>query len=208
MAGEENSSCLNTGCFRMLSRTAYRSSMLSMLVWFSAPEHALNGMDVAIPPARERDKNCRDRIGYEAQAAMELEALASTVAMADTVYPVERSWKNDLLNLSWGPTWLALLNDLRQGIHRSEVAARFHTGLIRAVADTALQLCRTKQISTVVLAGGVFQNALLLQGVMGTLAQHSIKVLTPRQFPLGDGAISFGQAVVAIAQERKSTQLA
>ena len=49
------------------------------------------------------------------------------------------------------------------------------------------------------LAGGVFQNRLLLERVAAGLETAGLRVLTPERLPANDGAISYGQAAVAAA---------
>jgi hydrogenase maturation protein HypF len=51
----------------------------------------------------------------------------------------------------------------------------------------------------VALGGGVFQNALLLTLLSDRLAAAGLRVLTARNLPANDGAISYGQAAVASA---------
>ena len=53
---------------------------------------------------------------------------------------------------------------------------------------------------TAVLSGGVFQNRLLLERCLSGLAEGGLSVLIPRELPPNDGAISYGQAVVAAAR--------
>jgi len=142
---------------------------------------------------------CRDEVGYEGQAAIELEAMASGLDLSGVAYPVECHQVDGLTYLAWASLWRSLLDDLQQGVDRGEIAVRFHRGLIRAIADQAISLSRAHGVQTVVLAGGVFQNSLLLQGVRDLLTQGGINVLIPSGFPAGDGAISLGQAVVAMA---------
>jgi hydrogenase maturation protein HypF len=52
-------------------------------------------------------------------------------------------------------------------------------------------------LSLVVLAGGVFQNTLLLERVVAGVQAASLRVLVPERLPPGDGAISFGQSAIA-----------
>jgi len=144
---------------------------------------------------------CRDEVGYEGQAAIELEAMASALDLSGSAYLVDCHQVDGLTYLAWGPMWRALLADLQQGVASDEIAARFHRGLIRAITDLAISLCRAQVVETVVLAGGVFQNSLLLQGVSERLTQAGIKVLFPSRFPAGDGAISLGQVAVAKASK-------
>ena len=55
-------------------------------------------------------------------------------------------------------------------------------------------------LDTVVLAGGVWQNRLLLELTTPLLEDAGLRVLVPERLPPNDGAISFGQAAVAAAQ--------
>jgi hydrogenase maturation protein HypF len=49
------------------------------------------------------------------------------------------------------------------------------------------------------LSGGVFQNAILLTGLIDALAERRFTVFTHRQVPTNDGGIALGQAVAAAA---------
>ncbi|MDR1016106.1 MAG: carbamoyltransferase HypF [Coriobacteriales bacterium] len=55
-------------------------------------------------------------------------------------------------------------------------------------------------LDTVALCGGCFNNRWLCHEVKANLEQRGFKVLLPRQLPCGDGAISYGQALVALCQ--------
>jgi hydrogenase maturation protein HypF len=52
---------------------------------------------------------------------------------------------------------------------------------------------------TVALSGGVFQNRLVLEGMLRRLAGEGFTVLAQRQLPANDGGIALGQAVIASA---------
>jgi hydrogenase maturation protein HypF len=140
---------------------------------------------------------------YEGQAAIELEALAATV-------PAERSEaycaamvEGCPAVLSWEPLWEALLEDLRCGVDHGRIAMRFHMGLTSTLAATAEGLCARHGLSTVVLAGGVFQNRLLLEGVTKRLEGSGVRVLSPRSVPANDGGISLGQSVIAASRANR-----
>ncbi len=145
-----------------------------------------------------------DGVSFEAQAAIELEAAASELfgEESGSGYPVSvEEDRGGLPRLTWEPLWMALLEDVQEDASRQQVAARFHHGLIDAVADQAVALstqCRTQKV---VLSGGVFQNRLLMTGVKQRLEQESIEILTPQRFPAHDGGLSLGQAAIAIAQQ-------
>jgi hydrogenase maturation protein HypF len=121
----------------------------------------------------------RDRITYEGQAAVELEAAADPLERA--AYPMP--------DLDARPTVAAIARDLARDVDVALVSARFHNTVANATADA----CRDHPV--VVLSGGVFQNALLLDRTIEALGEA--RVLTPRRLPCNDGAISYGQAAVA-----------
>jgi hydrogenase maturation protein HypF len=80
------------------------------------------------------------------------------------------------------------------------LAAAFHESIAAAAADLAAQLASDAGLDVVALGGGCFQNARLLGSLTGRLARSGLRVLIPRQLPPNDGAVSYGQAVVAAAR--------
>lgn len=138
---------------------------------------------------------CFDQIDIEGQAAMRLQALAEEAPDEVRDYNVEPGPV-----IGWKSLWRGILSDIRSGEPHSSVAARFHNSLIKVIVKQALRLSNEHGTSTIVLAGGVFQNALLLSGVMEGLVAHGRKVLVSRKYPSNDGGISLGQAAIAAAQ--------
>jgi hydrogenase maturation protein HypF len=143
---------------------------------------------------------CRERVSHEAQAAIELESLATAEfhAQAAQAYPCDFS-EGNVRVLGWRRLWEALLEDLRQETSAATIAARFHQGLARAVAESARALCLQHALDTVVLGGGVFQNRLILEGVSERLRTAGLKVLSPGDLPANDGGLALGQAAIAAA---------
>lgn len=145
---------------------------------------------------------CREQVSHEGQAAMEMEALIDhELNRPGTGYGYRMELIDGQCVLGWQPLWHALLEDLRQGVAPRTIAARFHQGVIDAVTETALLLCRQQQLDTVVLSGGVFQNRILLEGVSDRLREQGLNLLSPRIVPANDGGLSLGQAVVAAARQ-------
>ena len=140
---------------------------------------------------------CRESVDYEGQAAMMLEARA----VAQMPQQQDRGYGFVLKNgcLGWEPLWKALLEDLKENVSPTVIAARFHHGLSAAVATTAVGLCREYQADRVVLGGGVFQNRLLLEQTSKLLREHGLDVFAPAKFPANDGGLSLGQSVIALA---------
>jgi hydrogenase maturation protein HypF len=136
----------------------------------------------------------RDTINYEGQAAIELEQLADPgetggyrAGISDGEPFVARG--GDLI--------AAAAADLRAGVRREVIAARFHHAVVTLIEDGCLLLRERHGLATVALSGGVFQNLLLLRGAVARLEARGFRVLLHAQVPCNDGGISLGQAVVA-----------
>jgi hydrogenase maturation protein HypF len=55
-------------------------------------------------------------------------------------------------------------------------------------------------VSTVALSGGVLQNRVLLEQLIGRLEALGLRVLTHALVPANDGGLALGQAVIAAAR--------
>lgn len=140
------------------------------------------------------------RTSYEGQAAIELEALVDpghAGAYAIAVAPD----RHGRLVLDPLPAVSKAADDAAGGVASGLIAARFHRGLADATARACIQLAQERRLRTVVLSGGVFQNARLLSQTGGILAAAGLRVLVPERVPGNDGGISYGQAAVAAAAE-------
>jgi len=142
----------------------------------------------------------RTSVREEGRAAVELEAAAAPherdaypLALLDAE-PVE---------LDARETIRALMRDLDAGTPVALVSARFHNAVADATARALVVLARREGVRSAVLAGGVFQNRLLLERCLAGLARAGLRVLLPRELPPNDGAISYGQAAVAAARLRR-----
>jgi hydrogenase maturation protein HypF len=98
------------------------------------------------------------------------------------------------------PVVRAAADDVAGGATAGQVAARLHAAVARATATACERLARRHGLDTVALAGGVFQNRLLLDDTEHRLSDAGLRVLVPRRLPPNDGAISYGQAAVAAAR--------
>jgi hydrogenase maturation protein HypF len=139
-----------------------------------------------------------DIAGYEAQGAIRLEAAADPTAQGRYPFDVKRDevpWK-----LDFGPTLRALLDDRANGAEVSLTAARVHETVAAATAVVAQELCVARNVTDVVLSGGVFQNGLLLQRTRSALRAVGLTVHVNSLVPPNDGGISLGQAAVAVAR--------
>jgi hydrogenase maturation protein HypF len=139
----------------------------------------------------------RHRGRYEAQAAMELEALAE--GLAGTPYPLAITGGAPLV-IEPGPMVRGVVADLAAGASAPLIAARLHA----TVAEAVLRVCQRVRASTglgrVVLSGGVFQNATLLAAARRGLGAAGFEVFSHHLVPPNDGGIALGQAAVAHAR--------
>jgi hydrogenase maturation protein HypF len=134
------------------------------------------------------------RIGYEAQAAIELEILAEAGIAAG-----EPPWAFGVGNgvLDYAPVVRGLVDGLRTGVATPTLAYWFHAAVAQAVAAVAMDVFATRTNQPVGLTGGVFQNVLLLRECNRRLSERGLDVLVHRVVPPNDGGLALGQAVIA-----------
>jgi hydrogenase maturation protein HypF len=149
---------------------------------------------------------CRERVAYEGEAAMRLEALITAEDLAEDS---ELDYPFSIPRLERGKglpyveplaMWQALLGDLILATPPGRMAARFHRGLANVVVRMAAQQCEAHGVSTVALGGGVFQNKVLAERVLYGLAEAGLKALLPAQLPANDGGLAWGQGLIALAR--------
>lgn len=150
------------------------------------------------------------RAGYEAQAALELQAAAESAWEADRVvydFGITRGQGAAgapgpaPLSCDPAPVLRALVQELRRGTPVPVLAARFHRSLARAVAEICRQAREATGPAAVALTGGVFANGLLEQECTELLTADGFVVLRHGEVPPGDGGLALGQLVVAAGQQ-------
>jgi hydrogenase maturation protein HypF len=138
----------------------------------------------------------RNEVAFEGQAAMELEMMAAP--SADHSYDCD--WPAGApVQIPTAPVIRAVVEDLLQGTAPAVISARFHLTLVRLFTDLCDHLRRDTGLTRVVLSGGVFQNAILLGGLVRALEDKKFNVYTHKQVPTNDGGLSLGQAIIAAA---------
>ncbi|HLI71821.1 MAG TPA: carbamoyltransferase HypF [Ktedonobacteraceae bacterium] len=142
---------------------------------------------------------------YEGQAASELEQLAITATDAGATYPFAI---NDQAPAALDVTPLihALVADIRRGVPAPHIAHRFHSSIGELLAQTCVIARERTGLHTVALSGGVFQNRLLLEELIGKLKSLAFRVYINRHVPPNDGGLSLGQIAVAAARLQISPQ--
>jgi hydrogenase maturation protein HypF len=148
----------------------------------------------------------RHVISHDSQAAMELEAVGT-----DSDMPVLPVYSHNITPVSPtmgnGGGWIIdmipgipeMVTDIQAGIPAGQISQRFHQTLVQGFSRAAQRIAAVHRVNKVVLTGGVFQNDLMLNGVMASLEAAHLRVYTHTHVPAGDGGISLGQAGVAKA---------
>lgn len=136
---------------------------------------------------------------FEGQAPMELESLAGSRPGEVLPFPVGDGPGGQRV-LDPLPLLAELGSRFTAGEDPAALAASFHESVAAATAALAVELCEAEGLFTVALGGGCFQNARLLEGVATRLEAEGIRVLVPHLLGPNDGAVSYGQAVVAAAR--------
>jgi hydrogenase maturation protein HypF len=126
----------------------------------------------------------RTEVTYEAQAAIELEAIADPAE--DGSYGLD--------GLDFRGVVDAVAADRSDAGVR---AARFHNTVGAAIAETAGRMRRDTGLRRVCLSGGTFQNVLLLRRTVGLLRAAGFEVFLHASVPPNDGGIALGQAAIA-----------
>jgi hydrogenase maturation protein HypF len=138
----------------------------------------------------------RQKVNYEAQAAIEFESLVDQTEKGG--YPFELDKSKVDLRSAFEP----LIADVLTGISVNLIAARFHNGLAQLVSTACLKLGKETGINEVALSGGVWQNITLLGRTLSLLQKQGFQVYLHRKVPANDGGLSLGQAVIAATRMR------
>jgi hydrogenase maturation protein HypF len=88
-----------------------------------------------------------------------------------------------------------MVADLVAGRPVGEIADAFHHAVVEFLVDVATEYATPG--APVVLSGGVFQNALLVERAVAALTASGVVPLTHRLVPPNDGGLALGQAFVA-----------
>jgi hydrogenase maturation protein HypF len=141
----------------------------------------------------------RQTVSYEAQAAIELEAVAGP-HLAEPLPRYHFQVEGD--EVDPGPLLRAMVDDLRRGCGPGAIAAGFHIAVATLIAETAERLGQRTGIYRVALSGGVFQNVLLVRLTRARLDPLHMQILTHRLVPPNDGGLALGQAVIAASRHQ------
>jgi hydrogenase maturation protein HypF len=129
---------------------------------------------------------------YEAEAAMELEALACGDGPEFGF-----DLRGEEIDLRQTIRELAVAQ--RNGAPAGVLSAGFHETLASAIAQACVQVRASDGLDRVCLSGGSFQNVRLLEGTIARLERAGFQVYWQSEIPPNDGGLALGQAAIAAA---------
>lgn len=135
----------------------------------------------------------------EGHAAMMLESWAAGTSggrMPGEAYEWAMYEEDGLVELDWRPLLKAVDDDLLNGVSGDCIARKFHESLVNLAFDVAERFC----LERLVLGGGCFQNAFLLEGLTGMAQSRGCQLSLPQRVPCNDGGISLGQVAAVVRQ--------
>jgi hydrogenase maturation protein HypF len=128
----------------------------------------------------------RQKINYEGQAAMMLEYSANSLETG--CYSFTVSGKNPMV-IDWQPMFEQILPEIMNEQPKGQIAMKFHLTL----AEMILKVCKQFPLKKVILTGGCFQNAILLESTVNLLRENDYIPYWHQRIPPNDGGISLGQ---------------
>ena len=136
----------------------------------------------------------RQTITYEAQGAIEFEALANEA--------VSKAYRFELIEslpiqIDCTKLIVKIAEDVLKNISTDIISAKFNNAAADLILRLALKFREREKLNRVALSGGCFQNITLLKACLKRLCENAFEVITHRQVPPNDGGLALGQAVVA-----------
>jgi len=89
---------------------------------------------------------------------------------------------------------------MQDGKPIAELARYFHEAFLYLMVEAACIAREHTSLEIVALSGGVFNNRFIATHMPRLLQNKGFQVLAHKNLPPNDGCISYGQAVVALAQ--------
>jgi len=140
-------------------------------------------------------------IEYEAQAAIELEAVLDRDLSLAEPLPYGLAERDGVVEIDHRPLIRALVEAVSTGGEGvADASRRFHSTVVAMIADVAARLAGRFGTRTVALSGGVFMNEFVLANAVVRLREAGLEPCWHRKVPSNDGGLSLGQVMVAHAR--------
>lgn len=140
---------------------------------------------------------------WEGEAAMRLEALATTVGETGAPEPKLDRDADGILRADWAPLVAALR---AIDVSAAQRAAAFHAGLAALITAQASAVAKRYAVTAVGLTGGVFQNRLLTESTIARLEAAGFDGRLTETIPGNDGGLALGQLVEAAARDAQGDE--
>jgi hydrogenase maturation protein HypF len=131
---------------------------------------------------------------FHAEAPMRLESLVSQNVKECYDFEINKT-------ISFKNLFKELVMDIKEGISKSIISAKFHNTIIYVIFETVTKMRKETGIEKVALSGGTFQNKYILERIKPLLLNEKFKVYTQTGIPCNDGGVALGQ--LAIAAKRR-----
>ncbi len=140
----------------------------------------------------------RDKITYESQAAIELQAECRQINSSERYdFDIKKDEDENLFIIDFIPLIKEVVNDIKNSTPIESISSKFHQTVIDSFACAAEKVSLETGLKRVVLSGGVFNNIWILTGMTHALEKKGFKVYSHNKVPSNDGGISLGQVVIA-----------
>lgn len=137
----------------------------------------------------------KQTVSYEGEAAMILEYIAAPNIFESYSFNI---LPGEVMIIDWQNMIETIVKEMKENVSSQIISAKFHNTLVEIICKVA----ELKNEDKVVLSGGVFQNAYLLEHVVNELREKGIKPYWHQRIPTNDGGISLGQIAVAVNQNK------
>ncbi len=134
---------------------------------------------------------------YEGEAAMMLEFAAAPNIFDCYLFDL---LPGEVMIIDWQKMIETILEEMKRKTSPKIISAKFHNSLVEIICSVAEKSHEEK----IVLSGGVFQNAYLLEQAVRTLRARRFKPYWHQRIPTNDGGISLGQIAIAMKQKMVS----
>ncbi|HFK5653636.1 TPA: carbamoyltransferase HypF [Enterobacter cloacae] len=140
-------------------------------------------------------------VEYEAQAAIELEALLNRDLHMSQPFSYYIHERNGHLEVDYRPMIRELVSELATTVpNLTLLSRRFHSTIVDMIISVCKHLSKVAATRQVVLSGGVFLNEFILLNAVDGLNAAGLKPYFHQCVPTNDGGISLGQIVVAMGK--------
>lgn len=139
-----------------------------------------------------------DKVTYEGQAAIELEAISDIEIQEAYSYKIIK--QHNMYIIEPYEMIKEVIKDKLNGVARKIMASKFQNTIVNLTVTMCTYIRGDTSINEVALSGGVFQNAFLLTKSCRNLEKEGFDVYTHTHLPANDGGVAIGQIIIANAK--------